>query len=231
MKIWHISDTHGYHGYLKIPENIENIDVIVHSGDCSNSRSIINNREEVLNFIEWYSSIPVKYKIYVAGNHDTSIENNLITANNFTNKGIIYLENASIEIGGFNFYGSPYTPSFGNWSFMKSRNKLNGYWEKLKSNSPNIDVLITHGPPRRILDSVETHNFQAEFAGDSALFNFIKDTNPKLSLFGHIHSNISNLGTAKLSQLNLNTIFSNGSCVMDGRFRENCISNGNILEI
>ena len=33
MKIWHISDTHTFHGLLDIPENI---DMVIHSGDATN---------------------------------------------------------------------------------------------------------------------------------------------------------------------------------------------------
>jgi hypothetical protein len=32
----------------------------------------------------------------------------------------IILENTYIEIEGLKIFGSPYTPEFGNWSFMKS---------------------------------------------------------------------------------------------------------------
>ena len=60
MKIWHISDTHGYHDLLSIPENI---DIVTHSGDCSNDRNPYNNESEVRNFIDWYKLLPIKYKI------------------------------------------------------------------------------------------------------------------------------------------------------------------------
>jgi Icc-related predicted phosphoesterase len=56
------------------------------------------------------------------------------------------------------------------------------------------------------------------------------EVNPKLCLFGHIHNHqdIINQGTMKLS--GLDTIFSNGSVMKDGRFGK-LTSNGNILEI
>ena len=71
MKIWHISDTHGYHDLLEIPEGI---DMVIHSGDCSNPRDPYNNEPEVRGFIDWFSSLDIKYKVYVAGNHDTSLK-------------------------------------------------------------------------------------------------------------------------------------------------------------
>ena len=70
MRIWHISDTHTYHDLLKIPSGI---DTVIHSGDCSNPRDPYNNEPEVREFIDWYKELPIKNKIYVAGNHDLSL--------------------------------------------------------------------------------------------------------------------------------------------------------------
>ena len=75
MIIWAISDTHGYHEQLEIPSGI---DMIIHSGDCSNDINPYLNENEVRQFIEWYKDVPVKHRIYVAGNHDWSIEKDLL---------------------------------------------------------------------------------------------------------------------------------------------------------
>ena len=80
MRIWHISDTHTYHGLLKVPTNI---DMVIFSGDCSNPRDPYVNEQEVRNFITWFASLPIKHKVFVAGNHDTSIVKGLITKDNF----------------------------------------------------------------------------------------------------------------------------------------------------
>ena len=80
MKIWHVSDTHTYHGLLNVPDDI---DIVIHSGDCSNPSNPYNNEPEVRDFIHWFKSLPIKHKIYVAGNHDTSIEKGLITKKDF----------------------------------------------------------------------------------------------------------------------------------------------------
>jgi predicted phosphodiesterase len=54
---------------------LKDIDIVIHSGDCSNPRDPYNNEPEVRRFIDWYKSLPIKHKIYVAGNHDSkSIE-------------------------------------------------------------------------------------------------------------------------------------------------------------
>ena len=225
MKIWHISDTHTYHDLLKVPYDI---DMIIHSGDCSNPRDPYNNEPEVRDFIDWFKMIPVKYKIYVAGNHDTSIEKKLVTKKDFEDAGIIYLENESVTIEGINFFGSPHTPQFGQWAFMKDRVKLERFWRM--AIPEDTDVVITHGPPRGVLDKSYDRNHNMESCGDKSLLNRVLEIEPAYVLFGHIHNckDIINAGMQKLSICD--TFFSNGSVVTDGKFGK-LTSNGNIIEI
>ena len=121
MKIWHISDTHTYHNLLEIPTGI---DMVIFSGDCSNPKDPYTNEVEVRGFIDWYRKLKIPIKIFVAGNHDTSIEKKLVTSEDFSRCGIIYLENGDIIIDGIKIFGSPYTPTFGyGWAFNKDRHK------------------------------------------------------------------------------------------------------------
>lgn len=225
MKIWHISDTHTYHDLLKVPRAI---DMVIHSGDCSNPRDPYNNEPEIREFIDWYKELPIKHKIYVAGNHDSSIEKKLVTKKDFEDNGIIYLENDYVTIEGLKIFGSPYTPNFGNWSFMRDRNKLDRFWRDAIHGDTNI--VITHGPPKGILDISENRDHQLEFCGDKSLLNKILEVQPTYHLFGHIHNggSIVNAGVQKLSVCN--TFFSNGSVVTDRKFGK-LSSNGNILVI
>jgi Icc-related predicted phosphoesterase len=225
MRILHISDTHTYHDLLKIPSGI---DMIIHSGDCSNPRDPYNNESEVRDFIDWYKEIPVKHKIYVAGNHDTSIEKGLVTKDDFKNAGIIYLENESVVIDGIKIFGSPHTPNFGNWAFMKERTKLERFWRL--AIDEDVNIVVTHGPPKGILDKSYDRENNLECCGDKSLLNRILEVQPTYSLFGHIHNckDIVNAGIQKLSVCN--TFFSNGSVVTDGRFGK-LSSNGNLITI
>ena len=225
MKIWHISDTHGYHDLLKLPAGI---DMVIHSGDCSNPRDPYNNEPEVREFIHWYKELPIKHKIYVAGNHDTSIEKGLVTKKDFEDYNIHYLEDDLITIEGLLIYGNPYTPQFGNWAFMKDRVKLDRYWTKAMPGY--VDILVTHGPPKGILDKSYSREDVLEMCGDKSLLNKVLEVEPKYHLFGHIHNcqNIINAGIQKLSVCD--TWFSNGSVVTDGKFGM-LSSNGNIFEI
>ena len=230
MRILHISDTHGFHNDFPA-STWEDIDVVVHSGDCSNWLDTFRNIPEVVNFLNWYELVPVKHKIYVAGNHDSSIERKKITKKDFEDRGIIYLENEEVVIDGIKFYGSPITPTFGPWCFMKDRAKTHEVWAKIPDDT---DVLIVHGPPKGIRDLSFDRHGQLEFCGDLSLTKrcwALKDT-LKLVCFGHIHNMDgvdTNQGVSTYSRTK--TVFSNAACVYDGKFDRGLTSFGNVLEV
>lgn len=224
MKIHHISDTHGYHGLIQIDTSC---DMIIHSGDFSNFYDVYKNEQEALNFLHWYGNLNIKYKILIAGNHDAYA---FKVSKKFRewckHYNIIYLENEYITIEGIKIFGSPITPTFGNWYFQKSRNKMDKLWSKIDEDT---DIIIVHGPPKNILDLSENRNHVLENYGCNSLKKHILHRiKPKFCLFGHIHNvqNIINAGILKLSAYD--TIFSNGSVVTDGKFGQ-LSSNGNIL--
>lgn len=224
-KIFHVGDTHTFHNELIVPE----VDIMIHSGDATNPKDPYINEREMREFIGWYETVNIEYKIFIAGNHDTSIERKLVVKKDFEKAGIIYLEHESVEIEGLNIFGSPYTPTFGNWAFMKAREKIDRVWQTIPN---NVDVLITHGPPKGILDLSENKNHELEFCGCSALRKHVLDRiKPKLMCFGHIHNSqgILNAGTKQVA--GFETIFSNGSCVEDGRFEKGIVNNGNLITI
>ena len=149
MNIWHISDTHAcHHSQLKIPKDI---DLVIHSGDASNYKDPYRNeKKEMHSFLTWYSGLPIKHKVFVAGNHDTSIEKGLIHPEDMKiSMGINYLYMETVEILGFKIWGSPYVPRYGDWVFMKPRSEMmKKVWDHLDHN----DIIITHTPPKGILD-------------------------------------------------------------------------------
>ena len=229
MKILHISDTHGFHSRFP-DEKFKDIDVVIHSGDCSNYKDAYRNAIEVADFIEWYKNVPVKYKIYVAGNHDTSIERKRITKEDFEANGIIYLENSFVNINGVKFYGTPITPSFNDWAFMKARDQTHKVWEAIPEDT---GVLIVHGPPKGIRDLSFDRDGKLEFCGDNALMKrcISLQNTLKFVCFGHIHNmdGVYNQGISTFSMTQ--TVFSNAACVDDGRFDRGLTSFGNILEL
>ena len=225
MKIWHISDSHSSHSLLEVPKDI---DLVIFSGDESNYYDVYKNEPEFRDFIEWFGNLPIKYKVFVGGNHSAFVALRTREVKEICNqKNIIYLENESVEIEGFKIWGSPYSPTFGNWYFMKGRDKMWKLWDNIPDDT---DILITHTPPRGCLDLSYNRNHQLEFCGCSNLLKNVFRVKPKLHCYGHIHSceGVLNAGTMKLA--NLDTIFSNGSVVTDGKFGK-LSSSGNIFEL
>jgi Icc-related predicted phosphoesterase len=225
LKIWHIGDTHTFHEMLSVPENI---DVVIFSGDCSNPQNTLQNSFEVLTFLKWFGQLPIKHKIFVAGNHDVSIERKMILKDDFTSNGIIHLWDEEVIIEGVKVYGSPYTPSFGvGWAFNKNRAKIGRVWENIPEDT---DILVTHGPPKGVLDLSYNRNGKLEFCGDVSLKKRIRQLQIKLVCFGHIHNykDITNQGWTILADHD--TIYSNGSIVTEDKFgRIN--NNGNIFTL
>ncbi len=227
MKILHISDTHGMHNDFP-KETFDGIDMVIHSGDCSNSGYLQQSILEITNFLNWYEMVPVQHKIFVAGNHDTAIARRAIKYDDMIMRGIHYLENESITINGIKIWGSPITPTFGDWSFMKARDKTHEVWKEIPDDT---DIVVVHGPPKGVRDLSYDRQNNMEFCGDLALAKRMAVIHPKLMLFGHIHNckDIINQGVSVYSMTR--TKFSNGSCVEDGKFNMGLTSFGNIFEI
>jgi len=224
MKIWHISDTHMQHGLLTIPDGI---DTVVHSGDATNYKDPYRNESELRAFIDWFAALPIPNKVFVPGNHDTSLEKGLITRDLIEHRKIHLLINEEVNIGGLRIWGSPFTPRYGDWSYMRDRGTINRIWDNIPE---GLDILITHGPPYGVLDATYDHHNKVELVGCSALRKRVAKVPPRFMLFGHVHStkDIRNAGTRTVSELP--TVFSNGSCCDDGKMGT-VTSHGNTLEV
>ena len=209
IKIWLISDTHGNHVQLPIPE----VDMVIHSGDSTNSKGMYNFAEAE-NFFNWYDNLKIKIKLLTAGNHDYSLFNKSFNLEPYSFK---YLEQDTFKYQKNLFYGTPYTPSFGNWYFILDEEK-----SKIHANGiPPCDILITHGPPKFILDSVyrgEQFGVKTyEHCGDVNLYHRVSKIEPKLHVFGHIHSSNGNKYPENNGVFfNGYTWFVNASCSVDG---------------
>lgn len=186
MRLVLISDTHGMHQQLK---NIPDGDVLIHSGDFTG----YGDSYEVVAFNNWIGTLPHKHKIVIAGNHDTCMEDNK-NHKHFTNAH--YLQDSFIEIDGFKFYGSPYTPTFLHWSFMEDDSELYKRWSLIPH---DVDVLITHGPPKGVLDSLNDQFGGTRNVGSNSLREWVLLNKPKCHIFGHIHSGH---GQQKLNETN-----------------------------
>lgn len=228
LKVLAISDTHAQHSHFP-KDYFRDIDMIIHAGDESNYYDVYRNEQEFWDFLEWFRDIDVKFKVLIAGNHSSFINKNTKIVREACKKAeIIYLENELIEINGIKIWGSPYSPTFGDWYFMKSRDKMHDIWQNIPG---GIDILVTHTPPKGILDLSFDREGTLEFCGCKSLMSHVKRIKPKYHIFGHIHTmeGIDNAGTRTIEDLD--TIFINASCVTDGKFNMGLSSWGTIFEI
>lgn len=175
MKIVIISDTHGLHHLLNIPEG----DLLLHTGDISYR----GTWDEVKDFLDWFSAQPHPHKVFIAGNHDFYFEKESPEKI----KGIMpdnvhYLNEELIEIGGLHIWGSPITPIPRSlWAFNRERgDDIQQHWNKIPE---NLDILMVHGPAKGILDTI----LNGKQVGCQNLLETIQVKKPKMFIFGHIH--------------------------------------------
>jgi Icc-related predicted phosphoesterase len=194
MKIWFISDTHGCHKDLIVPE----YDIVIHSGDESNNKDPHINANESIDFFEWYESLP-GIKVFTPGNHSTAIYHGLVQPKNYNVRTLI---NELDIIEGIKIWASPYTPIYGeSWAYMMGRHKMDIVWNLIR----DCDILVTHGPPKGIMDLSVTRSKTAGTnkrigeivqVGCGKLAQAASQINTKIHCFGHIHEadNFANTG-------------------------------------
>lgn len=178
MRLVCISDTHGEHEAVDLPEG----DVLVHAGDIT-AHGV---EQDLQRFLEWFSSRPFAHHIFIAGNHDNWLEAEPeLSAARVAESGVCWLDDSGCQIDGVSFWGSPITPRFHEWAFMRDPGAdIERHWQMIPEST---DVLITHGPPFGILDLVERGAGLTEHTGCPSLLEAVSRINPTLHLYGHIH--------------------------------------------
>jgi len=187
MRFVLISDTHMAHDKLVVPDG----DVIIHAGDATWKGRL----PEIGAFANWYASLPHRVKIFVPGNHDLLFDGTSAElAKSLLPGGITFLNDDLTYVEDIAIYGSPWTPKFGyGWAFNAPRGpEIARHWAKIPSFT---NVLITHGPPMGILDSVPKRRadglvdlYDVLHVGCEELRAVVDSLSDlKLHVFGHIH--------------------------------------------
>jgi len=174
LKVIAFSDTHRTHEDL----TIDYCSVLIFAGDHHCTTQL-----ELARFLEWFSEQPSEYKIFIPGNHDIYCEKNPEdTRQLMSDYDIIYLCDSGAILEGKKFWGSPVTPEFNNWAFNRTPEQREKHWKRVPE---NLDVLITHGPPKYIMDETIMTNGPV---GCPYLNTEVENKKPKHHVFGHIHS-------------------------------------------
>lgn len=167
LHILHISDTHNLHRELR---DLPNADIIIHSGDISR----VGTSNEVVDFIEWFTGLNYSHKIFIAGNHDFSLEGKeREIIQGFLPPNCYYLNNSGVTIEGIKFWGVPFFFS----------NDVKGDSPEMMALIPlDTNILITHRPPLGVLDKSGSITY-----GCPDMFEAVSNIRPQYHLFGHIH--------------------------------------------
>lgn len=169
-----VSDTHGRHERLAIPR----CDLLVHAGDYCRRGS----RDETERFLRWFDAQPATHKVFVSGNHDFFSERAKdAMAELVATTSAIHLVDETIELAGLRIHGSPVTPYFQGMAWNRKRGA--GMAEHYDRIPHGLDLLVTHGPPKGVLD----RTFLGLHVGCEVLRTIVPDRAPRLHVFGHIH--------------------------------------------
>lgn len=183
MKIVALSDTHNRHDDILVPAG----DVLVHAGDFTVNGTLY----EVRPFLEWFSSLPHKHKLLIAGNHDRVFQDAPELARSILSEypGVTYLEDSGVCLEGSNeasvmFWGSPWrcVDHVSSWVFSDFDENLGRKYGLIPG---HVDVLITHGPPYGVGDQIDGP--EDDHLGSTTLLQCVDQLKPKLHIFGHIH--------------------------------------------
>ena len=148
--------------------------------------------DQYVDFFTWLSRMDYRKKVVIGGNHDGFFTrvNPKEVAKELSGMGaddFEYLCDSGCEFEGYKIWGAPWTPIFYNWHFMLKREELAKKWALIPEDT---DILVTHGPPFGILDTVSPR--RTHRCGCEELALRLKELNNlKLHVFGHIHGGVS----------------------------------------
>lgn len=181
LKVIAISDFHST-PLSQILSGVE-ADLLLIAGDWSYKatwQEIANFKADLIEVRDQFDQI-----VMIHGNHELGIEAFPYVSEVIErDTGVRVLQESGFEFKGRTFWGSPATPYFGGWAFNYQRGEeIARIWEQIPE---NLDVLLTHGPPYGILDTLV---WNGEHVGCEELRKRLDtmENPPKAVVFGHIH--------------------------------------------
>ncbi len=191
MRLLLFSDIHLHESHCKrLVELSQGVDVVVGAGDYC---SVRKNLDRVIG---WLCSIS-RPTVLVPGNAESFDELASACAEWPSAK---VLHGSGVEIRGELFYGLgggiPVTP-FGSWSYDFTEEQADALLRKCPKNA----ILISHSPPKGILDK---SSFGMHL-GSKAVKEIMQEKMPKLVVCGHIHES-----GGKIKQVGNTTVINAG---------------------
>jgi Icc-related predicted phosphoesterase len=159
QKICAFADTHGRHHALRIPCGVN---ILVCAGDVCDD----GNERQMADFFAWFAAQDAPHKLFVPGNHDIGIDSSPDEMRLRIPAGITCIETGGVIWRGIRFLVLPVRLGL-------DAETAPGFLP------PDIDILVTHCPPKGILDEGRW--------GCPILRDLVKDAKPRIHLFGHCH--------------------------------------------
>jgi len=180
------------HEYEKTLDMLETID--------ADLKLVIAGNHDITLDEEYYARKGLRVDIDEYDRELPAKARNMWTGERARRAGVTYLEEGTHQFtlqNGANLrvYASPYQPEFYDWAFPYFRNqdrynpphKCTPNAIPIAENPipdfPNIDVVMTHGPPMGVLDATD----RGEHVGCEHLLRAARRCRPRLHCFGHIH--------------------------------------------
>lgn len=206
MKFAVTSDLHGSPLLEKDMGVLHDVDTLLIAGDVFEMNRKIKKMTNFFDRIQ--SEYGVKNIIMTPGNHDHNIfeayledkEDEAGTSRRYPyipriykadlleNHNVRLLIDEAVELGGIKIWGSPWSPSFYNWAFMKSEGELSNRYDLIPR---DVDILLSHTPPWKKdcpIDQIDWPDWEPRKCGSVALTQAIEKIKPKYMFCGHIHS-------------------------------------------
>lgn len=142
-------------------------------------------------FIPWLDTVPVRQVVMTWGNHDHIGEYPDLLPASVWPSHMHMLVNQRVTIDGVSFYGVPQTPRFRDWAFNEDDLPAD-HGRRWAQVPMGTDVLVSHGPPRGVCDTVAPPRrgvFSAGFGSRTQAEWLRSDTpnRPRMVICGHIH--------------------------------------------
>ncbi len=203
-----LSDTHGMQ-FSPANQPHHYMDVAIHCGDLTEESKL----GEFQTSLELLKSIDAPLKLVIAGNHDFTLDTATfkkkvvevrppldadLVAREYggygdarklldeveKSTGIVFLDEGTHRFllrngAALTVFASPYTPSMGDWGFQYQPRDGHRFF----SIEPDTDIVITHGPPKGVMDLTDSR----QRAGCPNLFAAVAQSRPRIHCFGHIH--------------------------------------------
>lgn len=198
VRIVCLSDTHMKHAFLTpfMPQGDDHI--LLHAGDFTS----LGRVEHALEFNEWLGTLHYRHKFIISGNHERvcgdvrshSRYAGLLTNGTYVTHGCVTLE----EFGGLTIFLSSWEkkhrdntsaePELFPWDHPRlfpgeEKNESENERESDGGGRRGVDVLVTHLPPRGVLDTVRL----VKHRGSARLRDRVAQIRPTVHVFGHVH--------------------------------------------